>query len=216
VAVLAQEAGQVGGDVGFPPAGERDVHDVEVGGVGRRTGRREPCEFVGVLDRAQHRQAVGQRDVRRRGQRPLQAEQVQGPGRVAHAVPPVRAQQPGRDAVRVAAVGPVGHRQRRRAGRLLGVGTLQRGHQQRRRPADGEDEQREPLGDRGRLVSGEPGEVGTGCDEHPGQPGVGRGPGGPIHPGRVVVGRERRRHRTVHGRPPKSQRIEAVARMLGK
>ena len=114
---------------------------------------RQPGELVGVLDRPQHRQAVGQRPVRRAGQRALEAragawprrsrrcrttrraQQGRRPPRTGPCrrpsppvSPPPRPRPPRRRAVRAPG---------RAAGRLVGS----------------EHEHRQPLGDRGRAGS---------------------------------------------------------------
>ena len=54
--VLAQQVGEIGGDVGLAPAGEPHVDDLLEAGVGRRASSGEPLELVVVLDGPQHRQ----------------------------------------------------------------------------------------------------------------------------------------------------------------
>ena len=92
VPVLAQQAGEVGGDLAsrVRPA-NRTLDDLLEARVGRGARRGQPLELVGVLDRAQHRQRARHRDVARVGQRVLQAEQVHRPGRVGDRVAAVRA-----------------------------------------------------------------------------------------------------------------------------
>ena len=64
---LAQQPGEVGRDLVLAPTGEAQPEDLEEGGVGRRAGRRQPGQLVVVLDRPQHRQALGHRLVARAG-----------------------------------------------------------------------------------------------------------------------------------------------------
>ena len=88
-----QQRGEVGGDLGLRAAREAHLDDLLEARVGGRAGGGEALELVGVLDRAQHRQRGGHRDVARAGQRLLEAEQLQRPRRVRDRVAPVRVEQ---------------------------------------------------------------------------------------------------------------------------
>ena len=109
--VVAEEAGEVGGDLALAATRELTLGDLLEARVGGRAGGGEPLELVRVLDRAQHRQRARHRNVRRVGQRLLQCEHVHRPGRVGDRVPAVWVEQLGRRGVRVASVRPVGQRQ---------------------------------------------------------------------------------------------------------
>ena len=112
---LAQQPRQVGGDVGLLPAGEPDPEDLLVRRVRGGARRSQPGQLVGVLDRAEHGQALGQRAVRGSGQRVLQPEQVHRPRGVRDRPWSRRRAQVGAGlGERVLAVGPVHDREARR------------------------------------------------------------------------------------------------------
>ena len=124
MAVLQQELGEVGRDVGLLPAGEPELEDVPVRGVRGGSGRRHARQLLGVLDRAEHRQRLGHRHVARSGEALLQAEHVHRPGGVGDRRSARRVEERRGRGVRVAAVGPVVQRERPGARRALGVGAL--------------------------------------------------------------------------------------------
>ena len=86
VAVVDEQAGEVGGDVCLPAAGEPHLQERLEARVRGRARGGQPFQLVGVLDRAQHRQRGGHRDVARARNRLLEAEQLQRPGRVGDRV----------------------------------------------------------------------------------------------------------------------------------
>jgi hypothetical protein len=82
VTELAQQVREVGRHFGLPAPGEPDVEDALVCAVGRRRGCRQPLDLRRVLDRAEHREPAGQRDVGGLRQLTLQSQEVHGPGGV--------------------------------------------------------------------------------------------------------------------------------------
>ena len=158
----------------------------------------EPLDLVLVLDRAQHRQRAGHRDVARAGQRRLQPEHVHRPRRVGDRVAPVRVEQRGRRRVGVVAVRPVGQRHHAGGGRVLGVRALEDRHDHRRLSRAVDDEHRDALGDRDRRVAGEVEEVGTRGHEQPREPRFPCLLRAAAQPPREVLGGERcRGHRSA-------------------
>jgi hypothetical protein len=184
----AQEAGEVGGDVAFPAPGERDARDVLEARVDGRAGGREAVDLGGVLDGAEHGQRVGHRDVARRGERGLEAEEVHRPGGVGDRVAPARIEQRRGRRVGVLAVRPVVQRDTRRGRRRLRARALEDGHDHRGRLRGLDGEQRDALGDRDRRVAREVDEVRAGRDEDAGKPGGGRLRRGPLEASGEVVG----------------------------
>ena len=104
---LPQAAGQVCGHLRLAPTGEPHFHDLAVGRVRGGARPREAVEFVGVLDRAHHGEAVAQRPVAGIGQCRLQPEQMHRPCRVGEPELPVRLQQATGRRVRVCPIDPV-------------------------------------------------------------------------------------------------------------
>lgn len=90
---LGEQPGQIGGHVGLLAAGEPDLEDLLVRGVGGGPRRGEPVQLMGVLDGAQHRQRLGEGGVRGPGQQLLEAEQMHGPGVVADPEAALRVEQ---------------------------------------------------------------------------------------------------------------------------
>ena len=150
-----EQVRQVCGDLGLLASGEAHVQELLEACVRGCAGGGEPFELIGVLDRAQHRQRRAHRDIAGVGQRLLEAEQLQRPGRVGDRVGAGGVEQLSGGGVGVAAVGPVGQRDRARARSRFGVGPLEVGEDHRRLAACLEDERGEPLGDGHRGVAGE-------------------------------------------------------------
>ena len=129
--------------------------------VGAGAGRGQPVQLGRVLDRPQHRQAVGQARVATcRGRARCSPSRCIAQARVGDRVPAV----PVRAAARSTAYGSTPSSQstkvmRRRAGGLGRVRPLQRRHDQRRRPVRAEHEHGQPLGRRpaARTRRGRPG-----------------------------------------------------------
>ena len=194
VAELAQQPRQVGGDVGLLPAGEPHPQDLLVRRVRGRARRLQPGELVGVLDRAEHRQAL-----RHRAGTTFRAPHCCNPSRcIAHARVrdrhdrAVRRSSARAARERVLAVEPVHERRGSAApaaasasGRSR-VGTSSVGSS-----VGSQDEHGQPFGDRRGLVAGEPDQVGPGRDQQRRRGPRGRRRPRPAHPRRVVLVRER-------------------------
>ena len=149
---------------------KRTFSDLLEARVGGRPGGGEPLELVGVLDRAQHRQRRGHRDVAR-------CRAAPAGGRAAAAPTPSRRSRTtpsGSSSGAAAAYGSSPSVQSVSAivpalGAPLGVGPLEHRQDHRRVAVLLDDEQREPLGDGHRHVAGEVEQVGPGRDEDAGQ-----------------------------------------------
>ena len=125
--MVDQQRGEVGGDLVLGSPREAHLDDLVEALVGSRAGSSEALELVGVLDRAQHRQCPGHRDVPRAGERILKAEELEGPGGVGDRVRPIPVEQRRERRERVVCpVGPVDQLDRPGARRALRVGTFQR------------------------------------------------------------------------------------------
>jgi hypothetical protein len=114
VTVFAEQRGEIDGHLVLGTAGEADAENLLEGRVGTGPGGREPRQFVLVLDRAQHRQTLGEADVAGARERSLQTEQVHRPGRVRDRVAAVWVKQPAGGGIGVGPVAPVHHGQAER------------------------------------------------------------------------------------------------------
>ena len=211
VAEPAQQAGEVGGDLGLAAAGKRHTDDLGVGGVSGCPRGFQPRQLAAVLNRTHHGEAVGQGPVCRAWQLALEAQQVQGPGGVRDAVRPSRAQQGGGHLVGVRAIGPVHQCHRLHALGRLHVGTFEHGDEESGRLVGSEHKHRQPLSDRGRAVPGQPHQVRPWSHHHPGQPNSRGAVHHPLHPLAVVLAGEGWRNwflSSGHGMSPRQARPE--------
>ena len=169
VAEVAQQGGEVGSDLGLLAALEPDLEDLAVGRVSGGACRRQPCQLVGALDRTHHRQAFREGPVCRPRQGALEPEQVQRPRGVRDAVGAVWVQERSDRLIRVRGVGPVDDRHAVHSDGRLGVGSLEGRHHECRWLTGSQHQHREPFGDRGGTVAGEPDEIWSRSHEHPRQ-----------------------------------------------
>jgi hypothetical protein len=145
MAVLAEEAVELEGDLGFGAADERPRDYVGERGIRGAPGGAESPDLVGVLHRPQQREGLrgGEEGAARRGT--LEREQVRRPRPVAHRVAS-RAEHGGDDPVGiVAAVLPVEHGQPRCSGRRLRERAFERRDHQRRVGPRRQHEQRQAF-----------------------------------------------------------------------
>ena len=230
--MLAQQGGEVGGDLVLGAAGEADVDDLlEVASAPAPAAASRSSSSGSLTARS-----IGSASVRRRSS--LSGSARCSPNRcIAQAASemayrPSRVEQRRGGPVGVVAVEPVGQRTAgSRRGRLRGVGPLQVGHDHRRLTRSADHEHREPLGDRGRRVAGEVGQVRPGRHEHPGQPGSaaclaarsirsakssvvnGRVIGAPARSSRETAPRRARGARSLTGRRSRHRVAHAATRL---